>query len=106
MKITAGTIARTIILALALVNQILAACGISVIPIEDETINTIVSTAFTVITAVIAWWKNNSFTQKAIAADMYMKNEDNELDVAIPVEDVPVETDETDAPEDSTLGEP
>ena len=103
MKITAGTIARTIILALALVNQILAACGISIIPIEDETINVLVSTAFTVVTAVIAWWKNNSFTQKAIAADLYMRNEDVEGDVAVPIEDVPVETD---GPDESTTDEP
>lgn len=108
MKITAGTIARTIVLALALVNQILAACGINIIPIDDETINTLVATAFTVVTAVIAWWKNNSFTKKALAADMYMRNEDDEVDVAVPIEDVyaSAETDDTDTPEDNTLGEP
>ena len=100
MKITSGTIARTIILALALVNQILTAFGINIIPIDDETINTIVSTAFTVVTAVIAWWKNNSFTQKAIAADMYMKNVDAEVDVAVPVEDAQDES--TDTSDEST----
>lgn len=81
MKITAGTIARTAILLLALINQVLTACGISVIPIEDETINTLVSTGFTVVTAVLAWWKNNSFTKSAIAADLYMKNEKKEVNV-------------------------
>ena len=69
MNITSGTIARTIILVLALVNQILTAMGHSVINISDESINTLISTGFTIVTAVIAWWKNNSFTQSALKAD-------------------------------------
>ena len=75
MKITAGTIARTIVLVLALINQILSASGHAVLPIEDAQIETLVSTAFTVITAIVAWWKNNSFTKAAIKADSVMKNE-------------------------------
>ena len=69
MNITAGTIARTIVLALALVNQVLTATGHSVINISDDTVNTLISTGFTVVTAVVAWWKNNSFTSAAIEAD-------------------------------------
>ena len=73
VKISAGTIARTIILALALLNQILTAFGCNVIDISDDTINTLVATAATVVTAVIAFWKNNSFTAPAVEADSYMK---------------------------------
>ena len=69
MKITSGTLARTIILALALINQILSMCGIAVLPIEDAQVETIVTTLWTVIAAVVAWWKNNSFTQAALAGD-------------------------------------
>lgn len=69
MKITAGTLARTIILALALINQVLSASGHAVLPIEDAQVETLVSTAWTVIAAVIAWWKNSSFTSAAIVAD-------------------------------------
>lgn len=72
-KITTGTIVRTICLVLALVNQILTATGHSVIPIEDEVINTLVSTAATIIMALITWWKNNSFTQAAMEGDKVMK---------------------------------
>ena len=72
-KITAGTIARTIILLLALVNQVLGMLGIQIIPIEDEVINTAVSTVWTVIAALAAWWKNNSFTVPALKADAMMK---------------------------------
>ena len=75
MKISKGTIARTIILALALINQLLTASGHNVINIADEDINTLISTAFTIVSAVAAWWKNNSFTQAAITADEIMKEE-------------------------------
>ena len=71
-KITVGTIIRTVLLALALVNQILTASGHSVIPIDDETVTQLISAAATIITSVIAWWKNNSYTQEAIEADEYM----------------------------------
>lgn len=75
MNITAGTLARTIILALALINQILSATGHPVLPIEDAQVETLVSTAWTVIAALIAWWKNNSFTSAAKAGDEVMKQE-------------------------------
>ena len=73
MTISAGTIARTIILVLALINQLLTATGHSVINISDESVNTLISTGFTIVTAIIAWWKNNSFTQSALKADEVMR---------------------------------
>lgn len=73
MEITAWTIARTIILFLALVNQLLSASGHPVIPIEDATVETLVSTAITIITALVAWWKNNSFTKAARIGDFHMR---------------------------------
>lgn len=72
-KITAGTIARTIILALALINQVLLMNGIQMIPISDEEINTLVSTIWTIVASIISWWENNSFSKHAIEADKYMK---------------------------------
>ena len=68
-KITSGTIARTIVLFLALINQILTMCGVQTIPIAEGDINTLIATGFTVVTAVVAWWKNNSFTKAAIRGD-------------------------------------
>ena len=73
MKITSGTLARTIVLALALINQLLSVSGHAVLPIDDAQVETIVSTAWTVIASVIAWYKNNSFTQAAIEGDKLMK---------------------------------
>lgn len=73
MNITAGTIARTIILALALINQVLSVNGHPVLPIDDAQIETLVTTGWTVVAALIAWWKNNSFTAAAKAGDEVMK---------------------------------
>lgn len=75
MSVTAGTIARTIILALALANQILTATGHGIINISDDDVNTLISTIFTVVSAVAAWWKNNSFTQSALKADEVMRED-------------------------------
>lgn len=73
-NISAGTISRTIILALALLNQVLSVIGHSAFPIEDETINQVVTLVFTIGASITAWWKNNSFTTPAILADETIKN--------------------------------
>ena len=73
--VTPGTIARTLILALALINQILTASGHSIIAVSDDDINTLITTGFTVISALIAWWKNNSFTRPALKADEVLREE-------------------------------
>ena len=72
-NITAGTIARTICLALALTNQVLSATGHAVLPIEDAQVETLVTTGLTVAASVAAWWKNNSFTTAARIGDQHMK---------------------------------
>lgn len=72
MKIKTDTIIRTVVLALALINQILTSTGHSVIPITDDQATELITLAFTIGTSVWAWWKNNSFTQNAIAADAAM----------------------------------
>ena len=73
--VTPGTIARTLILALALINQILTASGHSIIAVSDDDINTLITTGFTVISALLAWWKNNSFTRPALKADVVLREE-------------------------------
>ncbi len=73
MKISVNTIIRTIVLVIALVNQILTATGKNPLPFAEEQIYETVSTVATLIASVWAWWKNNSFTQKAIKADEYKK---------------------------------
>lgn len=67
--ISAGTITRTAVLGLALVNQLLSACGKPVLPIENTTIEQLVTAGFTIGAALGSWWFNNSFTTEAIRAD-------------------------------------
>ena len=71
-KISAGTIARTAVLALALINQLLSAAGKPVLPIESAQLEQLISTGFTTVSALVNWWYNNSFTPEAIEADAFM----------------------------------
>ena len=68
-NVSAGTVARTAVLGLALANQILSACGKPVLPIESATVEQLVTAGITTVAALIAWWKNNSFTTAALEAD-------------------------------------
>lgn len=71
--VSAGTIARTVCLILALVNQVLVMFDMVPIDLAEDTVYEGVSIVFTVVTALVAWWKNNSFTTKAIEADKVLK---------------------------------
>ena len=74
MKIKIDTIIRTVVLIVALVNQGLTMAGINILPITDEQISEIITLVFTVGAALWAWWKNNSFTPKALEADAYLED--------------------------------
>ena len=52
-KISASTMARTAALALALTNQLLSCTGHSVLPIESEQLEQLVSTGITVAAALV-----------------------------------------------------
>ena len=66
---TKGTITRTILLALAIINQLLTATGHNPLPADNDTVSALV----TAVVAILAWWKNNSFSKHAKAADEYMR---------------------------------
>lgn len=68
-EIKTETIVRTILLVIALLNQVLAIFGKEAFPVTEDQVYQIVSLIATVITAVWAWWKNNSFTHAAIEGD-------------------------------------
>lgn len=74
-EIKADTIARTIVLALALINQVLAIVGKQALPFAEDDVYQICSLIATIITSGLAWWKNNSFTQAALTGDEIMKKE-------------------------------
>lgn len=68
-KISAATIARTAVLLLALTNQVLSALGRPMLPIESQTVEQLITAGITTVAALVAWWRNNSFTAAAIQAD-------------------------------------
>lgn len=78
-KISAATLARTAALALALTNQVLSACGKPMLPIESATVEQLVTAGITSVAALVSWWKNNSFTQAALAADEVYEQKKNSV---------------------------
>lgn len=72
MKIKADTIIRTIVLVLALVNQVLTSLGKNPLPFSQDEMYTGLSCIFTVVASLVAWWKNNSFTKAALQGDVRM----------------------------------
>lgn len=65
------TIVRTIVLFIMVINAFCSLMGWTPIQIQEETIYQIVSAIGVVISAIWAWWKNNSFTSAAQQADEY-----------------------------------
>lgn len=74
-KIDNGTLTRTIVLVLALINQGLVMAGKNTLPFSDEEMTQFISFVFTTATALAAWWKNNDFTNEAKTATKIMQNQ-------------------------------
>lgn len=72
MNIKTETVIRSIVLLVALVNQILAILGKEQLPIYENELVQIVTMFVTLGSSLWAWWKNNSFTKEAIQADEYL----------------------------------
>jgi SPP1 family holin len=68
-KIKTDTIVRTIVLVLALINQVLAIKGKEVLPVTEDEVYQLVSLVVTIGASLWAWWKNNSFTEPALMGD-------------------------------------
>ncbi|MEG1584319.1 MAG: phage holin [Anaerovorax sp.] len=68
-NINIWTIVRTGAAAFALINQVFAISGLEQIPFDEQAVYQWLSMGFTVITFIISWWKNNSFTKQAVFAD-------------------------------------
>lgn len=70
-----GTIIRTIVLAIALINQFLVGFGLYKIPGTAEEQTAFLSTMFTFITAAAAWFRNNYVTVKGKRQKEVLKRE-------------------------------
>ncbi|MBQ4815759.1 phage holin [Bacillus pumilus] len=66
-----GTVIRTVLLLIALINQILVMFGKTPLPLDEESVNNLAdvlyvafSTLFTTVMTLVAWFKNNYVTSK------------------------------------------
>ena len=84
--VTVVTWVRTIVLIIALINQVLAIFGKGKIDIAENDIYQLVSIIATIISTLVAWWKNNSFSLSAQAGDAVMKSLEGNIDYQLPVE--------------------
>lgn len=75
--VTVQTWARTIVLLLALISQLCVILGKRTEAIDIEQWQEYVTYALTVIGSIWAWWKNNSFTDKAQNADKLLNGGDD-----------------------------
>lgn len=66
-------IVRLVVLVVLLVNQFLVTLGWHPLPFSEEQIYEAVSGVAMVLMALFAWWKNNSVTDEAQEADVYMQ---------------------------------
>lgn len=73
MKISKGTIIRTILIVIVLLNIILEKLGVDVIQADESEIAMLVETIIKIAVIVVGFWKNNSFSEKAIKADEFLK---------------------------------
>ena len=70
---TKRTIARLILIIIVIINLILKSLGMDLIQIGEAEIFEAVELIIEIAIIVVAAWKNNSVTAKAIEADIYLK---------------------------------
>lgn len=70
-NIDKGTVIRTVLLLVALINQFLVMFGKTPLPLDEESVNNLAnvlyvafSTLFTTVMTLVAWFKNNYVTSK------------------------------------------
>ncbi len=74
LKLDAGTITRSIVLLLTMVNAVLAMLGKDKIPFTENGVYETVTVLTTLGATIWAWWENNAFTHNARKAEQYRKD--------------------------------
>lgn len=78
--ISKGTIIRTIMLVIVIINLILKSCGKNIIDIDEGTVAYYFETILEIAVIIAGFWKNNSYTENAQKADKFLRalqNSDN-----------------------------
>lgn len=73
MKITKGTIVRTIMIAVVVINLVLKQFNIDVIKVDEGTVTSAVETIVQIAIIAIGFWENNSFSENAKKADVFLQ---------------------------------
>ena len=73
MQITKGTIIRTILILITLINFALERFGVDLISTDEYVVTSLVETVIEIAVIVVGFWKNNSFTPAAIKADKFLQ---------------------------------
>lgn len=73
MQISKGTIVRTIMLVIVIINLVLKRLGHDLINVSESEILTFIEMLIEVAVIVVNFWKNNSFTENAKRADEFLK---------------------------------
>lgn len=75
-----GTVIRTVLLLMALINQTLIMFGKPVLPISEDQVTSLADTLylagsmiFTIVTTLVAWFKNNYVTSRGKAQKEALK---------------------------------
>lgn len=82
-KLDKGTVIRTVLLFIALINQTLIMMGKPVIPIQEDQVTSLVegiylvgSLVLTIVTSLMAWWRNNYISDKGQEQKKVLKAHD------------------------------
>lgn len=73
MKISKGTIVRTVMLVIVIINLILKQTGHAIIDVSENEILSVVETIIELAVIIVSFWKNNSYSKNAIKADIFLK---------------------------------
>ncbi len=71
--VSVGTWVRLVLMAVSLVNIALTSAGKIPIEVDNEKLYVVLSIIFAWVVGIVNYWKNNSFTAAAQAADVYLK---------------------------------
>ena len=71
LKITKGTIVRTIMIAIVVINMILEKFGLDIINTSESAVAATVEMLIEAGSIIASWWYNNSFSYAAKKADRF-----------------------------------
>lgn len=74
-RVEPGTWVRLVCLVISIVNLALRCLGVSTLRFSDEQVSDTVSIVFAAVSALAAYWKNNSFTSAALEADKILRGD-------------------------------